>query len=224
MKKPGIRSNKTNYRNGAGFISAPFKKNTGLKNGAGLTLIELLVVISIMMTMTAVVFVNYRPGNQQLALNRSASKLAQDIRRAQEMAMGSRVEGACGPGFEGSYGIKFSRLPPVFPGPNLYILFADCNDSGNYDAGDEIIEGVTFEQGVVFDRVKYRYPPGSWLPVGVGVETIDIIFSPPDPERSISTINPLLNNAPEQMLRIKLDSSGQFKNIYVNSAGLIYVE
>ena len=77
--------------------SALFKKDKGF------TLIELMIVTLIVALITAIVLINYRVGNRQLALNRSANKLAQDIRRAQEMAMSATACEPCGgivpPGF-----------------------------------------------------------------------------------------------------------------------------
>ena len=52
----------------------------------GFTLIELLVIVSITVLMTVVVFSNYGKNNEIFALERSSQKLAQDLRRTQEMA------------------------------------------------------------------------------------------------------------------------------------------
>ena len=104
------------------FTPALFKKDKAF------TLVELMIVSSIILLLTAVVLINYRAGNQQLALDRSAHKLAQDIRIAQEMAMSPREEcGATGV-FRGSYGIYLHRVQY----PNSYLLFADCNDDKAY--------------------------------------------------------------------------------------------
>ncbi len=201
------------------------------KSLTGFTLIELMVVLGIILILTTVVLINYRTGNQQLALARSAHKLAQDIRRAQEMTMSSREEGSCPSGFEGSYGIRFSRLAAQYPGPKSYVLFADCDNNREYDpppgppAPDIVIEEVEFDQGLKVDRIKYWHiGPNEWRPNGVGEPTIDIIFSPPDPERSIFTANAAYNNAPAHKIIIKTEDDQFFRCIYINKAGLIYVD
>ncbi|MDO8669067.1 MAG: type II secretion system protein, partial [Candidatus Buchananbacteria bacterium] len=56
----------------------------------GFTLIELLVVVAVITALTAVVLPSFRSGDNQLALQRSASKLAQDLRRVQGMAVSAQ--------------------------------------------------------------------------------------------------------------------------------------
>ena len=226
MKKPGIRTNKTNYRNGAGFISALFKKNTGLKNSAGLTLIELLVVVAIMMIMAAIVIVNYRPGNQQLALNRSASKLAQDIRRAQEMAMSSaEVGGSVPPGV----GIVLRFAPGIWK--DKYRIYADNSSNERFHGAgptpDFIIETINMESGVIIEGIRVQ-STASNLVWG------SINFRPPDPAINIFGCNVQAENCPnpqsfsgETWMRITLtleSDPSQTKTVRVNNAGLIYVE
>lgn len=206
------------------FTSALFRKDKSF------TLIELMVVMTIISIMTAVVLANYRAGGQQLALDRSANKLAQDIRRAQEMAMSSRKEGGCGPGFSGEYGIRLSRLDAQYPGPKYYALFANCGDDidekGEYDLETDIrMYEMEFESEVRFYKIQY-YQGGvnPWVPMGLGAEKVNILFSPPDPERTIYTDDPSVNNAVSGRQRLVLSMNGKFKCVYVNKAGLIYID
>jgi len=137
---------------------------------------------------------NYRTGESQLALQRSANKLAQDIRRAQEMAMSAKeFEGVVPPG---GYGINFQT--------NLtsYILFADLNNNKVFDSG-EAIETLSLERGVKISNLSPASP-------------LTISFTPPDPTVNINPSNSLAI--------ITLSNNGQTKIIKVNKAGLIYVE
>ncbi|PJA83995.1 MAG: hypothetical protein CO145_02925 [Candidatus Nealsonbacteria bacterium CG_4_9_14_3_um_filter_37_13] len=158
------------------------------------TLIELLVVTGIIILLSALVLPNYRTGESQLALQRSANKLAQDIRRAQEMAMSAKeFEGVVPPG---GYGINFQT--------NLtsYILFADLNNNKVFDSG-EAIETLSLERGVKISNLSPASP-------------LTISFTPPDPTVNINPSNSLAI--------ITLSNNGQTKIIKVNKAGLIYVE
>ena len=96
----------------------------------GFTLVELLVIVFIIMLMSGIIFANYRQSGQRLALQRSANKLAQDIRRVQEMATSVKEFQGVIP--EGGYGIRFrdeGGSPPIY----TYIIYADCNKNAKYD-------------------------------------------------------------------------------------------
>ncbi|MBU0476703.1 prepilin-type N-terminal cleavage/methylation domain-containing protein [Patescibacteria group bacterium] len=91
----------------------------------GFTLVEILVVIVIIMILTLVALPYFLQAGKQFALSRSAHKLAQDIRRAQEMSMSAKeFHGIIS---SGGYGIR------ITDSYNKYILFADCNNNGLYD-------------------------------------------------------------------------------------------
>ena len=100
------------------------------------TLIEITVVIGIIALLTALILPNYRVGQRQFALQRSAHKLSQDLRRAQEMAMSAALsEETGGEVPEGGYGIQFQKTD------TSYILFGDKNSNHSYDSGiDYLIE------------------------------------------------------------------------------------
>jgi len=152
------------------------------------------VVTGIIILLSALVLPNYRTGESQLALQRSANKLAQDIRRAQGMAMSAKeFEGVVPPG---GYGINFQT--------NLtsYILFADLNNNKVFDSG-EAIETLSLERGVKISNLSPASP-------------LTISFTPPDPTVNINPSNSLAI--------ITLSNNGQTKIIKVNKAGLIYVE
>jgi len=164
----------------------------------GFTLVELMVVVSIISLLSVVVFANYRAGEKQFALQRSAHKLAQDIRRAQNMSMATQeFQGAV----PGGYGIYFNITTST-----QYILFADLNGSKTYDSSNEKVQTLEFEKRVSIIILS----PGSPL---------NIFFFPPDPTVLISG-NPAINSA-----SITLNfEGGSGKTIKVNKAGLIEIE
>jgi putative endonuclease len=184
-----------------------------LKSGAGFTLTEILVVLFIISLLSALTFANYRQGGKQMALQRAASKLAQDIRRAQEMAIGAKEFGGSVP--RGGYGIQLKSHPAEWL--EYYVLFADCNENSQYDASGsapdcasatpanpypELVEKIYFEKGITLQQV---------IP-----DPVRIIFVPPDPT---VVINPA---AATSSVTIKND--GQTKVITINSAGLIEIQ
>ncbi len=126
----------------------------------GFTLIELLVVTAIIVLLSALILPNYRTGDQQLALQRSSYKLAQDLRRAQELALSSQKFGEDIPA---GYGAYFNVSDPTH-----YVLFADVDGDDAYDDPTEKVEKVDLEESI---ELSYLLP----------ASPLTIIFSPPDP-------------------------------------------
>jgi len=131
----------------------------------GFTLLEVLIVIGFIGLMSALLLPNFTLGKQSLALNRSAAKLSQDLRRAQEMALSAKeVNGAIPSG----YGIFFD-----LDYPNQYFFFADMDGDDVWDEG-ETIETVVMENMVVINDLSL----GS---------SLSVVFSPPNPDVHFSS-------------------------------------
>ena len=151
------------------------------------TLIELLVVTSIIMLLTALILPNYRAGERQFALQRSAHKLAQDLREAQEMAMSAREFPGAPPTFKGSYGIQFQT------NSSIYTLFADLNNNQRYELREEV-ETLELEKKVKISNLLPSSP-------------LTVTFTPPDPTINIQPSAPsasiiLTNNGQTKTIRI----------------------
>lgn len=169
-------------------------------NSTGFTLIEMLAVTGIIIFLTILIVPNYRFGDRQLALQRSAHKLVQDLRKTQEMAMSAEE-------FQGQvfprYGIEFGRAR------DYYILFADMNDNGTRQSPDIEVERIFFERRVTIQNLL---TPSSQ-------ETVWVAFKPPDPFTTI------MDSGERSVLRIQLtNADNQIKTISVNNVGLISVE
>ena len=160
------------------------------------TLVELLVAVGIIILLTALVLPDYRAGERQFALQRSASKLAQDLRRAEEMAMSAKEPPTAPDTFKGVYGINFQT------NSSNYILFADLDNDQIYDSGEEI-ETLPLEKKVKISNLSPASP-------------LTISFTPPDPTINI--------NPSDSLASITLTNNGQTKIIKVNKVGLIYVQ
>jgi len=174
----------------------------GNKKESGLTLTEILVTIAIIIILSGLIIANSGAGKSQLALSRSANKLAQDIRRAQEMAMsaekcptGTGCAGQIPPGY-GIYLIQNSEN---------YLLYADTNPGEIYDGGDAGIETIPLEKGI---HIK-----------DLGPASTSINFKPPDPKINISGGG----NEVFIVIALKADQT-KTRTIRVNKAGLISVE
>lgn len=179
----------------------------------GFTIIELIVVISIITILSAIVLVSYRTGERQLMLQRAASKLAQDIRRAQEMAMSARectpppVSCPAGGGVPvGGYGLYIDKSQP-----DRYFIYADSNTSPGaeqYSSGEEI-ETIFLEKEV---KIEDLVPASA---------NFSINFRPPDPtikmkdaagidKENVTIIIALIVN-PSQTKTIKVNKAGRIE-------------
>lgn len=166
----------------------------------GFTLIELLVVTFIISLFTALVLPNYRTSDQHLSLQRAAYKLAQDIRRTQELALSSQGFSSQVPA---GYGVYFNENQPA-----QYILFADLDGDLQYSGSSEKMEEIILERGVLINNLLPRL-----------ASALTISFAPPDPT---VTFYP---DAAEALIVIAIETvAGATKTIQVNKAGLIAVE
>ena len=175
----------------------------------GFTIVEFLIVISIIGILSVIAFPNYRSTQQRLALQRSASKLAQDIRRSQEMSM-SMKELSTGDLPEG-YGIYIYKNDSDCPDDDCYHIYADIDGDERYDPGEEQGETIFLEKEVYIEN----FVPFS--------NNFSINFKPPNPTVKMKNQAGTDSDAITIIVALKADSSIT-KTIKVNKAGLIYVE
>lgn len=170
------------------------------------TLIELLIIIAIIGILSAILIPGYGALQRQLALQRSATKLAQDIRRAQEMAMAAKEYPRKG------YGVYLDK---TWEKGEKYYLYADTSTPNErYNIGDRILEGIELEKGIYISHIN--------TPNG----TVSINFTPPEPIVEISEGGITLDVA---AITLCIRGTGCYgaKNIEVirvNKVGLINVD
>lgn len=136
------------------------------------TLIELIVMISIVGIFTTVLFVDYGKNSRIFTLERVAQKTAQDIRRAQGMAMG----GLAGDITTNAYGVYFDKT-----GSNnlYYIIYRNNNANMYYESSeDSIKETISIEKGIKICDINNN---------GSSVNNTSISFKPPDPTTYIDS-------------------------------------
>ena len=192
------------------------------KSAAGFTLTELLVTTSIIFIMSAAVVINYESGKGQLSIQRSTNKLAQDIRRAQEMAMSAK-ECPVGTGCQGNIPYGYGIF--AVENETQYILYADTQPSPGgdeyYTLGppeDDMVETIDLENGVVICDIQKT---GG----GVGPDQVSINFRPPDPKVKIQySVGQVENFWVEIILGTDCVNPANNKKVTVNAVGLVEVE
>ncbi len=180
----------------------------------GFTLVELMVVIAITSILSTMILPNFRFSEQQLSVKISAYRLAQDLRRVQEMAMSSiKFNGQIS---AGGYGVNFVL------NSNTYILFADVNANGEYDGEGERVEEINLSRIKTTAKYSYLSYPGGGDPVEAwaSLPELSVIFVPPDPIVVIDSAETSYNN--EYMVVLSYGSEIQ-KSVKVNGIGLIFV-
>jgi len=161
------------------------------------TLVELLVTTGIILLISALIFPNYRAGEEELSLQRSAQKVAQDLRRVEELALSAKAYPNAPSTFKGGYGINFQI------NSTSYTLFADLDDQKDFDSGEEI------EISDLEEKVKIT---------GLSAIPLNVVFLSPDPEVFIS-------GGSEAQITLSFETNPtKTKIIKVNQVGLINVE
>ena len=184
----------------------------------GFTLAEVLTVAFIIAIISLIAFTSYRQSGFQLALNRSASKLAQDLRMAEQMAMGASVcptGSPCAGQISPGYGINLNL------GNTNYGLYSDKNNDQDYDpSGDDQIETLNLEKRIIIEKI-YKFPIGGSSEEEAAEFSIN--FKPPDPEVKLSCNGADLNDYVRIVLALESNPTIT-KTVRVNRFGLIEVE
>jgi len=171
-------------------------------NEKAFTITELLVITAIISLMSTLILANYRAGELQFALESSSHKLAQDLRRSQEMAMSMR-QFSCPSGTLKGYGIRFIK------DGESYSLRARCDTGAAFQ--DSSLEDIPLERGI---KIKELKKSANAPPVGF----LDVFFYPPDPETDLEGVARVTIT-----LSLKSDLTNA-KIISVNTSGLITLE
>ena len=160
------------------------------------TLVELLVTTGIILLLSAIIFPNYRAGEEAFSLQRSAHKVSQDLRRTEELALSAKAYPGAPSTFKGGYGINFQI------NSSSYTLFADLDNDKVFDSGEEL------ETSILEEKVKIT---------SLSSSPLNVVFLSPDPQVFIS-------GGSEAQITISLETdSTKNKVIKVNQVGLITI-
>lgn len=175
---------------------------------------EILVVGGIILLLSVMILPSYREGEKLFALLRSAHKLAQDLRRAQEMAMSVKDFNGSIP--KGGYGMYFT-----FSASDRYIMFADCDEDSEYDEFGAASDCASATPANPFPELVEELEFEGTVRIGnLSSSPLVVTFSPPIP---LVFINP---DAFSATITLSSDAGAhaKTKTIIINKAGLIAIE
>lgn len=138
------------------------------KKGNGFTIVEMTVVTFIILLISGIILANFERGSSAAALNRTASQLALDLRRAQNNALSTTIFQNQAPF---GYGLYFDVNQPT-----TAIMFADLNDNQRYDGADELFETIEIKNNIQLVSVTPANP-------------LTIFFRAPEPTTYINGVN-----------------------------------
>ncbi|MDP3882581.1 MAG: prepilin-type N-terminal cleavage/methylation domain-containing protein [Candidatus Staskawiczbacteria bacterium] len=193
----------------------------------GVTLVEIMVVVFIIAIFSAILISNFPKILRQFALSRSVYKLAQDLRKTEDLGLsGVRVDSEQGAVDASGYGIYIN----LGDDNGKYIIYADINNSQTFDNsmsaencedydpveddGDCIVEAIHIgddNPDLIIKELR-----------NITGDSTSINFEPPNPTTKIEG---LCTDCTEVGIVIGLNSdSSMSRTVLVNTAGLIQVK
>ncbi len=176
----------------------------------GITLVEVIVVVFIIATFSSILLSDFPKTKEKFALSRAVYKLAQELRRAQDMAL-SGVQTLKDDEPAKGYGI-YINLSTL--GNKEYVLYGDFSGNNQaYDSGEELktVDFSASEKGVIIKQINNT----------ASSQSVSVNFRPPNPDIKISNLKGS-NTRVEIVFGLENDSSGKnTKSVFVNKLGLI---
>ena len=173
----------------------------------GFAQLEMVLVMAIIVIFTGLLLVNYRQSQKEVVLEAGAAKLAQNLKRVQEMALFSRSFRGKVP--SGGYGAVFQSKQ------DGYIIFADCNHNFSYDNSlvcgqppnfPEKVEEIKIDPVLIISAVS----PAPYL---------SVVFTPPDPKTNFWP-----RASQVAVVLALVDNPNRTKTVVINKAGLIEIK
>ena len=156
----------------------------------GFTLIELLVVVSIMLILTSIFVLRQQRFNSSTLLRSLAYSVALSVRQAQVYGVSIRESsvGAFDTADESTaakaYGVYFSS-----GATSNYTLFADINNNGQYDTGEEV-QVYKLSNGYAISKFCATTGTGTprcWSAASPDISDLTILFRRPNPDSCFAT-------------------------------------
>jgi Tfp pilus assembly protein FimT len=191
----------------------------------GITLVEIVVVLFIVTLFSLIVINDFPKIQRQFALSRTSYKLAQDLRKTQDLGLsGVRINDVLGdPIAVKGYGIFID----LGQSATQYIIYADVNGNQKYEGVNNYcsqeVDGAADCIVEMIDISKEN--PNVYIKTldNISGSTTSINFSPPNPIISIDNFIPDSESKVGIVFGLSTDSSAT-RTIWVNTSGLISVQ
>ena len=201
--------------------SSGSKKGLALSLSKGFTLVELLVVVSIMLIITSTLLLQQQKFNSATLMRTLAYNIALSIRQAQvygTSVVGTNQSGATT--FAAGYGIYFSSTVD-------YLLFADFNNNGRYNSGNEEHKKTfTLGSGYTISNFCAVVTPSSYYcksgGTGTNITSIAISFKRPNPDAQLVELTDVSTAVSSAYIQLK-SPGGDTRAISVTTTGQISV-
>jgi len=184
----------------------------------GFTLFEMVVTLSILIMVMSIVVIGRDHGDRSISLNQSLQFVIQATAKAKGYALGGKTHD--GTVSQGGFGVRFVK------DENSLIIFADCNENVEYDAGGgatscvaspseglsypELFEIFSLHQAITIEN----------LYADAQTNTLDITFIAPYPT---VVFDPPLSVEDEARI-ILTAGGGSTRSIYINKLGITRLE
>lgn len=201
-----------------------------MKSEKGITLVEIIIAIFIISLFSSFLLFSFSGVQEEFRLTRAAHKLAQDLRKAQDLGLsGAEILDESGNKIKiAGYGVYFDTS--VYPAG--YLIYADsCPQKTDSSSPDYKYTG----KNEVFDCLNGDTIVGDVVDIGLeepgvvikgfnnilGNQSTSIDFVPPNPITIIENLYPDTNSAE---IILGLEGSSKIKIVSINKAGLIEIK
>jgi len=210
-----------------------------ISNLRGVTLIEIVVAIFIIVLFSTIIISDFPKMQRQSALSRVAYKIAQDLRRAEDLGLSGvltkDINGAliAAKGY-GIY-IYISPVPSIYA--TKYLIYADISDGmdgmanrkydGTFDT-DYCVDQVSPAEDCVIEIIDLiQQNPSLYIKQINNISNnngyyTSINFSPPGPTTSIANL--ITGQTAVEIVFGLITDSSAIRKVLVNTSGLINVQ
>jgi prepilin-type N-terminal cleavage/methylation domain-containing protein len=202
----------------------------------GVTLVEIAVVIFIIAIFSSILIANFPAIQRQFALSRATYKLAQDLRKTEDLALsGVSIKDAQGEQIPvKGYGIfidlnnstKYVVYANVGAGDQKYVGFTNnpvfCSKEESI-LQDCVLDVIDLSKENIDLKIKSIFKKEGDYISSIAGDGVSINFRPPNPNTDITDNNDNIYTSVGIVLGLNSDNSSQ-REIWINKSGLVDVK